>query len=132
MLKDCTAVPTVPTKDMAGSRRFYEEVLELPVDGEMEGMGVWYRTGTGILFLYESEFAGTAKHTLVSFETDHFDEDIQQLRDGGVRFETYDNVPGVEWNGDIADMGDSRGVWFTDPAGNILGMFEKSAVLSHS
>ena len=132
MLRDCNAVPTIPTRDLPASRRFYEEVLQLPVEMEGEEMGgVWYRMHNGIVFLYETEFAGTAKHTLLSFESDHIDEDIQQLRDAGVSFEKYD-LPDVEWDGDVASMGDTKGVWFKDPQGNILGLFEKSMVLAHT
>jgi catechol 2,3-dioxygenase-like lactoylglutathione lyase family enzyme len=131
MLSDCNAVPTIPTRDLSSSRRFYEDVLQLPIEHEDERMGVWYRMAGGLVLLYESEYAGTAKHRLMSFESDHIDEDIQQLRDGGVRFETYD-LPGVEWDGDVAVMDGAKGVWFQDPAGNILGMFEKSMVLAHT
>jgi catechol 2,3-dioxygenase-like lactoylglutathione lyase family enzyme len=132
MINECNFVPTIPTKDMAASRRFYEEVLGLPIDTEDPEMGVWYRVPSGIVYLYESEFAGTAKHTLVSLESEHIDEDIQELRDRGVTFETYD-LPGVEWEGDVASMGDKvRGVWFRDPAGNILAMFQKARVLAHT
>jgi catechol 2,3-dioxygenase-like lactoylglutathione lyase family enzyme len=131
MLSECNAVPTIPTRDLEASRRFYEDVLQLPVEMEDEQMGVWYRVHNGIVYLYESPHAGTAKHTLVSFESDHIDEDIQQLRDGGVTFETYD-MPGVEWDGDVASMDEMKGVWFKDPAGNILALFQKSPVLAHT
>lgn len=132
MLRDCNVVPTIPTQDLTASRRFYEAVLQLPVEREDEDMGgVWYRLHDGLVFLYETEHAGTARHTLLSFESEHLDEDVRQLRDGGVTFDTYD-MPGVEWDGDIASMGDTRGVWFTDPQGNILALFEKSRVLART
>lgn len=131
MIRECNFVPTIPTKDLARSRKFYEETLGLPVEVDDEKMGVWYRSGSGIVYLYESEFAGTAKHTIVSLESDHIDEDIQELREHGVRFETYD-LPGVEWEGDVATMENIKGVWFKDPSGNILGLFEKSGVLAHT
>lgn len=131
MINECNFVPTIPTKDLAASRKFYEDTLGLTVEGDDPNMGVWFRVPSGVVYLYESEYAGTAKHTLVSLESDHIDDDIQELRDHGVTFETYD-LPGVEWDGDVAKMEGMKGVWFKDPAGNILGMFEKSAVLAHS
>ena len=136
MIRDCNFIPTIPTSDLAASRRFYEETLGLSIAMDDETMGVWYRTGTGMLFLYETSYAGTAKHTLVSIESEHIDDDIQELRDHGVTFETYPELEYVEWEGDVARMGDERGtikgVWFKDPAGNVLGMFEKAPVMAMS
>lgn len=131
MISECNLVPTIPTKDLARSRRFYEEVLGLKVEGEDAGVGVWYRCGSGIAYLYETPFAGTAQHTLASIESDHIDDDIRELRDKGVSFETYD-MPGVDWQGDVAVMDGKKGVWFKDPAGNILAMFDKAGVLAHT
>lgn len=130
MLSDCEVRPTIPTRDLQTARRFYEQQLRLTVEGEDEG-GVWYRCGTAGLYLYETEHAGTARHTLCSFESDHVDDDIADLREHGVRFETYD-MPGVEWDGDVAMMGDLKGVWFRDVDGNVLGMFQKAPVLAHA
>ena len=131
MISDCNLVPTIPTKDLALSRRFYEDVIGLRVRGEDPDMGVWYECGGSAVYLYETQFAGTAEHTLASLESEHVEEDIQELRDKGVRFETYD-MPGIEWDGDVAIMQGQKGVWFRDPAGNILGMFQKSEVLARA
>lgn len=137
MIKECSFIPTIPTKDMAASRRFYEETLGLQVAVDDEDMGVWYRAGGSMIYLYETPHAGTAQHTLVSIESDHIDDDIQELRDHGVSFEVYPDLPFVEWDGDVAhmsggDQGSMKGVWFKDPAGNVLGMFEKAPVLAHA
>ena len=132
MISDCTAVPCIPTKDVAAARRFYEGVLGLHVKDENMG-GVTYELGSGTLFLYESEFAGLAKHTLVNLESDHVDDDIADLRDKGVRFETYPDLDYVSFDEDgVATMGEGdmqgHGVWFKDPDGNILALFETADV----
>lgn len=132
MISDCTAVPCIPTKDMASARRFYEDVLGLHVKDENMG-GITYELGSGTLFLYESEFAGLAKHTLCNLESDHVDDDIAELREKGVRFETYEGLDMVEFDQDgvatFADeTGEGHGVWFKDIDGNILALFETADV----
>lgn len=132
MISDCTAVPCIPTKDVATARRFYEDVLGLQVQDENMG-GVTYQLGSGTLFLYETEFAGMAKHTLCNLESDHVDDDIADLREKGVRFETYDDLEFVSFDANgVATMGEGdmqgHGVWFKDPDGNILALFETADV----
>ena len=126
MFSECNAIATIPTKDIEASRRFYEDVLGLPIERDDE-MGIWYRCGGTTVYLYETDFAGTAEHTLVSFESAHIDDDIGELRERGVSFETY-ALEGVEWDGDVANFGGMKGFWFKDPAGNILGMFDNAMV----
>jgi catechol 2,3-dioxygenase-like lactoylglutathione lyase family enzyme len=128
MLAECEAIPTIPTRDLKRSVDFYKDTLGLSViDEDENGGGVKFRCGSSGLYLYQTELAGTAQHTLCSFESDHVDDDIAELRAHGVRFETYD-MEGVSWDGDVADMGGMHGVWFTDPDGNILALFERSQV----
>ncbi len=129
MISECAAVPTIPTRDMASARRFYEDVLGLEVKDDVMG-GVLYEVGPGTLFLYETEHAGLAKHTLVNFATDHVDDDIASLREKGVRFETYDGLEGVTFEDGVASVEGMKGVWFTDPDGNILALFETADVLA--
>lgn len=126
MLKDCQAIATIPAKDIASSRRFYEDVLGLRVRAEDDIGGLMFEAGSGsAIYLYETEHAGTAQHTLCSFSSDHVDDDIADLREKGVSFHTYE-MPGVEWDGDVAVMGEHemRGVWFSDPDGNVLALFQ--------
>ena len=54
---------TIPAKDLAGTRKFYEGVLGLEIVRE-DPAGISYRSGDSIVFLYPTEFAGTAQHTL--------------------------------------------------------------------
>lgn len=135
MISDCTAIPCIPTKDMASARRFYEETLGLKVTYDDPG-GVHYDIGGSDVYLYESEFAGTAGHTLMNLESQHVDDDIADLRDHGVRFETYAGMEGTEFSDDgvattsMEGVGSMKGVWFKDADGNILALFQKSPVLA--
>jgi hypothetical protein len=50
-----------------------------------------------------------------------FDDEIRTLREKGVTFTTFE-LEGADWNEGIASAGDTRGVWFADPDGNIINV----------
>jgi catechol 2,3-dioxygenase-like lactoylglutathione lyase family enzyme len=112
---------TIPAKDIARARKFYEEVLGAQVVAEDAG-GIFYRTGDTVFGLYQTEFAGTSQHTLGSFVVDDVEKAVADLRSKGVTFEEYD-MPGIKTVDGIADMGGGyKGAWFKDPEGNILAL----------
>jgi catechol 2,3-dioxygenase-like lactoylglutathione lyase family enzyme len=118
-----TPVATLPTKDLPKARSFYEDTLGLTV-GRESGPGVSYQCSGGIVFLYESEYAGTNKATAVSFDVpmSAFDDEISALREKGVSFVTFE-AEGLDWNDGVASMGEQmKSVWFTDPDGNIINV----------
>ena len=86
--------------------------------------GAFYKCGSGHLFVYPSQYAGTNKATAVTFNTDDdaaFDAAVADLERKGVSFMTFE-YEGITWDGNVATMGGSRSVWFTDPDGNILNL----------
>jgi catechol 2,3-dioxygenase-like lactoylglutathione lyase family enzyme len=123
MLSQHTPAATLPTADLPRARSFYEGTLGLTQ--QREGMGgVSYTCGDGMVFVYESEYAGTNKATAVTFEVpmSAFDAEVRALREKGVMFMTFD-AQGLEWNEGVASIGDAmKAVWFTDPDGNILNV----------
>jgi catechol 2,3-dioxygenase-like lactoylglutathione lyase family enzyme len=115
---------TIPAKDIQGTRRFYEGVLGLEVVQE-DPMGITYRSGDSLLNLYQTEFAGTAKHTLGGFVVKDAEAAADELRAKGVTFEEYDMPEaGIKTVNGIAETGGMKGAWFKDPEGNILSIFE--------
>jgi catechol 2,3-dioxygenase-like lactoylglutathione lyase family enzyme len=116
---------TIPAKDLEGTRRFYEDVLELEVIMENPA-GIVYRSGDSMLTLYPTEFGGKAEHTLGGFVVRDFDAAVERLRAKGVTFERYD-MPDAGIKTDergIAKLGGMKGAWFKDPEGNILSLAE--------
>jgi catechol 2,3-dioxygenase-like lactoylglutathione lyase family enzyme len=86
--------------------------------------GVSYTSGSGQLFVYESDYAGTNQATAVSFDvpTAEFDDEVAELRANGIDFLTFE-ADGMEWEDGVATIGGrARSVWFTDPDGNILNI----------
>jgi len=124
MLSRHTPVATLPAKDLAKARGFYEETLGLSVARDDMGGGVTYTCGSGQLFVYESAYAGTNQATAVSFDVPsaEFDNEVSELRSKGIEFLTFEGE-GMEWNDGVASIGGvARSVWFTDPDGNILNL----------
>jgi catechol 2,3-dioxygenase-like lactoylglutathione lyase family enzyme len=124
MISAFTPVATLAVTDPNRAHKFYEDTLGLTKEREEEG-GAFYKCGAGQLFVYPSQYAGTNKATAVTFTTDDnakFDATVAELEKKGVSFMTFE-YEGITWNGNVATMGEmGRGVWFTDPDGNILNI----------
>lgn len=124
MLGDKQAVATVAVKDIEAAKKFYEGTLGLTKADDDPG-GVRYKSGNSMVFVYESQFAGTNKATAVSWGVgDDIESIAQGLKAKGVVFEQYD-LPGATREGDIHVMGDLKAAWFKDPDGNILNIVNK-------
>jgi len=119
---DWSFAATIPTKDLDGTRRFYEDVLGAQAVDEDPG-GILYKSGDFYFSLYPTEFAGTAQHTLGAFVVRDVEAAVADLRGKGVTFEEYD-FPGLKTVNGIAELGGIRGAWFKDPEGNILSVVE--------
>lgn len=117
---DWTYGGTVPAKDLEGTRKFYEDVLGLEVVQESPA-GITYKAGDSNLFLYPTEFAGTAKHTIGGFVVSDIEAAMADLRAKGVTFEEYD-MPGLKTVDGIAEFEGDKVAWFKDPEGNILSL----------
>lgn len=122
MLGDRDAAATLAVSDLGRARAFYEGTLGLtPV---MEDPGaVVYRSGTSAVLVYPSAYAGTNKATAASWTVgDEFDAIVDDLREKGVAFERYDDLPDMTREGDVHLLGEFKSVWFKDPDGNILAL----------
>ena len=120
MLGSMDATPMIAVRDVETAKDFYRDTLGMkPDDLEQDGMAR-LTSGSIPVMLYESEFAGTneANALVWSVGTD-FDQILRELRDRGVTFEHYD-LPGLTLEGDVHVAEGFKGVWFTDPDGNIL------------
>lgn len=118
--------PTIPAHDLDRARAFYEGALGcVPV--QIIEAGVFYQTpgGRGEFFLYPSRWAGTAGHTLVSFDVADIYDAVDELRERGVVFEEYD-FPDLKTVGGIAELGGEYAAWFKDTEGNIIAVGQRA------
>jgi hypothetical protein len=70
---------------------------------------------------FPTPYAGTAQNTCMEWTVEDVAAEVEELKGRGVRFDHYD-MPGVEWDGDVAIMGGYKGAWFKDSEGNILAI----------
>ncbi len=122
MLGGKDAAATIAVSDLQRARDFYENTLGLPPMQETPG-AMLYKSGSSVVLVYPSEYAGTNKATAASWAVgDDFDAIVQDLKGKGVTFEQYDDLPDTTREGDVHMMGDFKAVWFKDPDGNILNL----------
>jgi catechol 2,3-dioxygenase-like lactoylglutathione lyase family enzyme len=120
MLGSSNVCATIAVSDMDKAAKFYGETLGLEKDKEGGG-GIFFKSGNGGIFVYQSGTAGTNKATYAAWMVDDVEGTAKALKDKGVSFEQYDDLAG-ERDGDIHIMGDIKSAWFTDPDGNILNI----------
>jgi predicted enzyme related to lactoylglutathione lyase len=120
MLNDSQVTANIPAGDLQRARDFYGDKLGLTPTSENPG-GLIYQTGGGTtFFLYETQYAGQAGHTIAQFHVADVDSEVRDLTAKGVTFEQYD-LPGLTWDGTVARAeGMGSMAWFKDSEGNIL------------
>ena len=122
MLSDRETCAVVPASDIGRARAFYKDKLGLEPTREERG-GLIYESNSSKFLLYETQFAGTAQNTAMSWLTNDLDGDMADLRGRGVTFEEYD-FPGLKTENGVATDELGRGAWFKDSEGNILALTE--------
>lgn len=122
MFAEKTATAMIPAKDIERAKRWYDEKLGLK-PAKSEDYGANYEFKGVKAFLYESQFAGTAQHTLLSFDTKDLAGDMAKMREKGVQFEEYD-LPDLKTVDGVADFGPVKNAWAKDSEGNILGFVQ--------
>jgi len=126
MLGDKDATATIPVKSLEKAKQFYEGTLGLtPIDNEGEE-AIVYKGGNTRVLVYRSEFAGTNKATVATWGVgEDIEREVKSLRDKGVAFEHYADMPETTLKGDVHEMGDMKAAWFKDPDGNIHAMVSR-------
>lgn len=117
------ATAMIPAKDVMRAKRWYADKLGLSPEEEMGEMGARFDLGGTAAFLYRTEFAGTAQHTILSFPSSDLVADMQAMREKGVVFLDYD-LPELKTENGIASFGEVKNAWCKDSEGNILGFVE--------
>jgi predicted enzyme related to lactoylglutathione lyase len=122
MLNDSKVEANIPASDLKRAREFYADKLGLTPSQEFGEEALAYRTAAGTTFnVYRTQYAGQAGHTIAQWHVSDIDSEVRDLKAKGVTFEVYEDMPGVQWNGEIAEIpGMGRAAWFKDSEGNIL------------
>jgi catechol 2,3-dioxygenase-like lactoylglutathione lyase family enzyme len=111
---------TVAVSDLERAKAWYADKLGLKPTSE-DMAGAWYETAGTSFLLFPTPYAGTAKNTVMEWTVDDVDKVAEDLKSRGVTFDTFE-MEGIEWNGDVATMGEQKGAWFKDSEGNVLAI----------
>jgi catechol-2,3-dioxygenase len=127
MFEKLMAMAVLPASDITRARKYWHDVLGRDPVSSDEGGDIYDFGGTGVL-VYETQFAGTAKNTALTFITDDLDRDMTALRTHGVTFHDYD-MPGLKTVDGVAELGEERAAWFSDSEGNIISIGQVSPAM---
>lgn len=124
MLAEKDVVATIPVKDLAAAKTFYEGKLGLKREPGDQSEALRYRSGKTEVLVYKSPFAGSNKATAATWTVGKgkaVDDVVRELSGKGVRFERYD-MPNIKHEGDVHVSDSMRVAWCKDPEGNILAI----------
>ena len=118
---------TLAVDDLDVAKSFYEGTLGLTPVMEMGDSAV-YQAGNSRLLVYVSEFAGTNQATAATWAVgDPASTPFSKtLRVEGRRRSSTTTCRTPTREGDVHVMGEMRGAWFKDPAGNIIGLVNQT------
>jgi predicted enzyme related to lactoylglutathione lyase len=121
MLEGATAHTTLPALDIERAKSFYTDKVGA-TPGAASEAGAFFTLGATTFSLYPTPNPTRGGHTQMAINVEDVDASVRELRDRGVTFEEYD-MPGLKTVDGIADLGGgSRGGWFKDTEGNIVGV----------
>jgi catechol 2,3-dioxygenase-like lactoylglutathione lyase family enzyme len=124
-LSDARVEPAIAVSDMQRAKDFYEGKLGLSGGEDEADGGHTYPCGEGTqLHIFPSAGGGKSESTVAGFAVDDVEATVDELAANGVTFEQYDEPLKTDEKG-IATLDGSRGAWFKDPDGNVIGLFER-------
>jgi len=124
VITDAPIHPSLAVQDLAKSRSWYADRIGWEPAIEAPGTLVYVLESGSAFTLYESEFAGTAKNTVMNWVVADLRAEVTRLRDRGVDFEDYDFGDFKTVDGIMTDPSGFMNAWFTDPDGNIVGVVQ--------
>ncbi len=125
MLSGTRTFSSFSATDLDAEKRFYGETLGVDLTEE-HGMLMLHLGEGREAVVYPKPDHTPATFTVLNFQVDDLDREVDDLTAKGVTFERYAQFDQDERG--IASDGDGgmpRIAWFTDPAGNILSLVEE-------
>jgi catechol 2,3-dioxygenase-like lactoylglutathione lyase family enzyme len=123
MLGDHPVFPIVLSTDLAASRAFYHDTLELDIVREDDDR-IMFKCGDGSVLTVSRSTTGTRDtQTQLAWRVPDLRAELADLRARGVPIQEYD-APDPKTVDGIADMGFAWAAWIIDPHHNVLGIIE--------
>jgi catechol 2,3-dioxygenase-like lactoylglutathione lyase family enzyme len=123
MLGEHPIHPALLATDLAAAKHFYHTQLGLEILNQSDA-AVTLRCGSGTQLTVTKSTTGTADtQTQASWLVTDLRAEVAELRARGVKVEDYD-LPGLQTNDGIADLGFAWAAWIIDPGKNALGILQ--------
>ncbi|MGH7685664.1 MAG: VOC family protein [Candidatus Dormibacteria bacterium] len=122
MLANANYHATLPASDFERAKAFYAEKLGLTPSSDVPGGAFYESNGTRFL-LFPSGGVASGTHTQLGFTVDDIAATVNDLKQRGVQFETYD-FPGFDKATGISSAGGVQSAWLKDSEGNLLGIVQ--------
>jgi predicted enzyme related to lactoylglutathione lyase len=124
MLTKAMTTTMLPVSDMNRAARFYGDTLGLHLrTTAVDGSRVFDAGNGDAIGLLQSEAGAQSTRTVLTFEVTDIRGEIRDLERHGVTFADYD-LPNLKTVDHVAEMGNEKAAWFSDPEGNILCIHE--------
>lgn len=125
MFKDIKAFSSFAVSNIQQAKQFYTDVLGITTKTGMEGILELHIAGSSPVIIYLNPNHQPATFTVLNFPVEDIVDTVQQLKDKGVVFESY-NLQDFKTDSDnIFRGGGPLIAWFKDPAGNILSVMQE-------
>jgi predicted enzyme related to lactoylglutathione lyase len=122
MLKMKRVAAAMPAQDVKRARQFYEQKLGLKPFQESPDGGAMYAVGDTGFLVFPSTGKSSGNHTQMAVDVDDVAEAVGELKRAGVKIEEYD-LPGFKTQDGLIDLPDgSKGAFFKDTEGNLIGL----------
>jgi catechol-2,3-dioxygenase len=109
--------------DLGVAKAFYAEKVGLEVLFESDEFVTFECGGDSRLVVTKSSTASADEQTKASWRVKDVVAEVAELRSRGVEVEEYD-YPSLKTVDGVADVGFALSAWFTDPAGNTIGLLQ--------
>ena len=119
-LDRCSIICFAATRQSEQARKFYQDVLNLPLIEDTPFALVFDANGT-MLRIQKVQDHRPVRHTVLGWRVVDIRSTIDDLSSKGIRFERYDGLP--QDDRAIWQTPDNALVaWFRDPDGNVLSL----------
>jgi catechol-2,3-dioxygenase len=109
--------------DLEAAKAFYADKIGLRVLSESPGAVTFQCGGDSQLVVTKSSVGTKDDQTQATFRVADVRAEVNELRRRGVKIQDYD-MPGLQTQDGIADIGFAWAAWFIDPGQNCIGMMQ--------
>lgn len=125
MFRNTRAFSGFSANDIAAAKDFYGSLLGLEVKEGMEGILELHIKDSIPVIIYPKPNHEPATFTVLNFPVRDIKKAVEELKNKGVQFESYDMENFKTDSDNIFCGGGPHIAWFTDPAGNILSVIQE-------